>query len=77
MPDPDDAPLLLTIPRAAAILGISRRTAYTAVAKGGIRTVKLYDGGQAYIPRSEIDRLTAVRPQRSHLAAWHESQGVA
>ena len=68
--------LLLSIPEAAKLLGVSRRTAYTATRKGGLRTGELYPGGQRYVPRSEIDRIAngGTRPQRSHLRAWHSNR---
>ena len=71
-------PLLLTISAAARLLGVSRRTCYTACAKGGLATVELYPGSQRFVPRSEIDRLAgAPRPQRSHLASWHANREAA
>ena len=74
----DDFPLLLSIPAAAKLLGISRRTCYTAVSRGGIKTVELYPGSQRFVPRSEIDRLAgAPRPQRSHLHKWHEGRATS
>jgi hypothetical protein len=47
---------LVSIPRAAVMLGVCERTLLKAIAHREIRTTELLS--RRYIPRSEIERLT-------------------
>ena len=53
----DDLPLLLAVPRAADILGISRGAAYRLAASGELPVRRL--GGRVYIVTSELRGLIA------------------
>ncbi len=53
----DELPLLLAVPRAAAILGISRAAAYRLAASGELPVRRL--GGRVYIVTSELQQLIA------------------
>ena len=50
-------PLLLSIGRAAKMLGVSRPTLRRAVRSGNIKTLQLRRGGRAYITRAELARV--------------------
>ncbi|GAA4682460.1 hypothetical protein GCM10023215_15590 [Pseudonocardia yuanmonensis] len=52
MTDFDDLPVLLTVPAAARILGISRAAAYRYVDSGVLPSKRL--GGRIYIPRDRL-----------------------
>jgi hypothetical protein len=47
---------LVSIPRAAVMLGVCQRTLIKAITRGEIRVTELLE--RRYIPRSEIERLT-------------------
>jgi excisionase family DNA binding protein len=47
----------LTIPEAAAILGVSRNTAYDAAATGEIPVIKI--GKRLLVPRAAFERMVA------------------
>lgn len=53
----DHLPLLLAVPRAASILGISRAAAYRLAASGELPVRRL--GGRVYIVTSELRELIA------------------
>lgn len=53
----DGLPLLLAVPRAAAILGISRAAAYRLAASGELPVRRL--GGRVYIVTAELQQLVA------------------
>jgi excisionase family DNA binding protein len=53
----NDLPLLLTVPRAAALLGISRAAAYRLVAAGELPVRKL--GGRVYVVTAGLQELVA------------------
>ena len=53
----DELPLLLAVPRAAAILGISRAAAYRLAASGELPVRRL--GGRVYFVTSELQQLIA------------------
>lgn len=53
----DGLPLLLAVPRAAAILGISRAAAYRLAASGELPVRRL--GGRVYIVTAELQHLIA------------------
>lgn len=54
----DQLPLLLAVPRAAAILGISRASAYRLVATGELPSRRL--GGRVYVLTSELRDFVAA-----------------
>jgi predicted DNA-binding transcriptional regulator AlpA len=53
----DQLPLLLAVPRAAAILGISRAAAYRLAAAGQLPVRRL--GGRVYVVTAELRELVA------------------
>ena len=53
----DGLPLLLAVPRAAAILGISRAAAYRLAASGELPVRRL--GGRVYVVTAELQHLIA------------------
>ncbi len=53
----DGLPVLLAVPQAAAILGISRAAAYRLAAAGELPVRRL--GGRVYIVTSELQQLVA------------------
>lgn len=53
----NDLPLLLTVPRAAALLGISRAAAYRLVAAGELPVRRL--GGRVYVVTAGLQELVA------------------
>ncbi|MCV7057642.1 helix-turn-helix domain-containing protein [Mycolicibacterium gilvum] len=53
----DGLPLLLAVPRAAAILGISRAAAYRLAAAGELPVRRL--GGRVYVVTAELEQLIA------------------
>jgi excisionase family DNA binding protein len=53
----DDAPLLLRIPEAARLLGISRTTMYQLVARGEVPVLRI--GRSVRISRVAVERLVA------------------
>jgi excisionase family DNA binding protein len=53
----NDLPLLLAVPRAAALLGISRAAAYRLVASGELPVRRL--GGRVYIVTAGLQQLVA------------------
>lgn len=58
----------------------SRNTLHRWLRSGRIRSSQPGGKrGKRYIPRVELLRVlnAEAKPQRSHLAAWHENQGVA
>lgn len=52
-----DLPLLLAVPRAAEILGVSRAAAYRLAASGELPVRRL--GGRVYIVTAELRELVA------------------
>jgi excisionase family DNA binding protein len=54
----NDLPLLLAVPRAAALLGISRAAAYRLVASGELPVRRL--GGRVYIVTAQLRELVAA-----------------
>ena len=54
----DDLPLLLPVPRAAVLLGISRASAYRLVATGELPSRRL--GGRIYVVTSELRQIVAA-----------------
>lgn len=52
-----DLPLLLAVPRAAALLGISRAAAYRLVASGELPVRRL--GGRVYVVTAGLRELVA------------------
>jgi len=52
---PDQLPALLTVPRAAAILGLSRASAYRYAAAGQLPVERL--GGRVYVVTARIRHL--------------------
>ena len=54
----DDLPLLIPVPRAAAILGISRSAAYRCAACGDLPTTHL--GGRVYVVTSRLQELLSA-----------------
>jgi excisionase family DNA binding protein len=53
-----ELPLLLAVPRAAALLGISRAAAYRLAASGELPVKRL--GGRVYIVTARLRELVAV-----------------
>ncbi|MDG5481917.1 helix-turn-helix domain-containing protein [Mycolicibacterium gadium] len=53
----DGLPLLLAVPQAAAILGISRAAAYRLAAAGELPVRRL--GGRVYVVTAELEQLIA------------------
>ena len=53
----NDLPLLLAVPRAAALLGISRAAAYRLVASGELPVRRL--GGRVYVVTAGLQQLVA------------------
>ena len=53
----NDLPLLLTVPRAATLLGISRAAAYRLVASGELPVRRL--GGRVYVVTAGLRELVA------------------
>jgi len=53
----NDLPLLLAVPRAAALLGISRAAAYRLVASGELPVRRL--GGRVYVVTAGLQELVA------------------
>jgi excisionase family DNA binding protein len=53
----NELPLLLAVPRAAALLGISRAAAYRLVASGELPVRRL--GGRVYVVTAGLRRLVA------------------
>ena len=53
----NDFPLLLAVPRAAALLGISRAAAYRLVASGELPVRRL--GGRVYVVTAGLRELVA------------------
>jgi hypothetical protein len=51
----DDLPMLITIPRVAALLGISRSAAYRCAASGDLPTTHL--GGRVYVVTARLQEL--------------------
>jgi excisionase family DNA binding protein len=51
-PDLSCLPLLIPVPRAAELLGISRSAAYRCVARGDLPTARL--GGRVYVVTSKL-----------------------
>jgi excisionase family DNA binding protein len=56
-PAAPEAPLLLTVTRAAELLGVSRSTLYQLVAAGRVPVVRL--GRAVRVPRRELERMAA------------------
>ena len=54
----NDLPLLLAVPRAAALLGISRAAAYRLVASGELPVRRL--GGRVYVVTAGLQELVAT-----------------
>jgi excisionase family DNA binding protein len=54
----DKLPLLLAVPRAAEILGISRASAYRLVATGELPSRRL--GGRVYVVTAELREFVAA-----------------
>jgi len=50
-------PLLLTVPQAAAALGLSRATFYRLIQAGQLKTVKI--GGRRLVPPSSLEGYVA------------------
>ena len=50
-----DDPETLTVPEAAAVLGIGRDLAYRAAARGELPTIRI--GRRLVVPRAQLDRL--------------------
>jgi excisionase family DNA binding protein len=55
----DELPLLLPVPRAATLLGISRASAYRLVATGELPSRRL--GGRVYVVTAELRELVPHR----------------
>jgi excisionase family DNA binding protein len=55
--DFEDLPLLLAVPRAAGLLGISRATAYRLIASGELPARRL--GGRVYVVTAGLQELVA------------------
>lgn len=53
-----ELPLLLAVPRAAALLGISRAAAYRLAASGELPVKRL--GGRVYVVTARLRELVAV-----------------
>jgi excisionase family DNA binding protein len=53
----EELPLLLAVPQAAAILGISRAAAYRLAASGELPVRRL--GGRVYVVTAELQQLIA------------------
>jgi excisionase family DNA binding protein len=62
-PAAPEGPLLLTVTRAAELLGVSRSTLYQLVAAGRVPVVRL--GRAVRVPRRELERL--AEPRRCRL----------
>lgn len=54
----NERPLLLTVPRAATLLGISRATAYRLAASGELPVRRL--GGRVYVVTAGLRELVAL-----------------
>jgi excisionase family DNA binding protein len=54
----DELPLLLPVPRAANLLGISRASAYRLVAAGELPSRRL--GGRVYLVTAELRQFVAA-----------------
>jgi excisionase family DNA binding protein len=54
----DELPLLLPVPRAAKLLGISRASAYRLVAAGELPSRRL--GGRVYVVTAELRQFVAA-----------------
>jgi excisionase family DNA binding protein len=57
-------PATLTVEQAAALLGVSRGTAYNAVKAGEIPTVRI--GRRVLVPRQRLDAMLAGEAQEAH-----------
>ncbi len=54
----DDLPMLLPVPRAAVLLGISRASAYRLVSTGELPSKRL--GGRIYVVTEELRHIVAA-----------------
>lgn len=54
----EDAPLLLRIPEAARLLGVSRTTMYQLVARGEVSVLRI--GRSVRVSSAELERMVAV-----------------
>lgn len=54
----DDLPILISIPRVAALLGISRSAAYRCAASGDLPTTHL--GGRVYVVTARLQELLSA-----------------
>jgi excisionase family DNA binding protein len=50
--------LIVTVPEAAQLLGVSRMTAYSAVREGSIPSVRI--GRRLLVPKAALERLLTV-----------------
>ncbi len=57
-----ERPATMTIEAAAALLGISRRSAYRAAAAGHIPTIRL--GRRILVPTAMLYRMLGIRPNQ-------------
>jgi excisionase family DNA binding protein len=55
----DRPPLLLSVPAAAAALGIGRATIYELIAAGELGSLKV--GARRLVPAAEVDRFIAAK----------------
>ena len=53
-----DAPLLLRVSEAAALLGVSRSTLYQLIARGELRVIRI--GRSVRVPREALETITAL-----------------
>lgn len=73
IPDPQTTPTI-TVPEAAAILGIGRDTAYQAVRTGDLPAIHF--GGAIRIPTAALQRLLAGEASRDTAARGRGSASV-
>jgi predicted DNA-binding transcriptional regulator AlpA len=62
----DGLPLLITVPKAAALLGLSRASAYRYATAGELPVRRL--GGRVYVITEGIRNLVRQRPHHGELA---------
>ncbi len=65
-----DEPLVLTVAEAAALLRISRGSAYAAVASGDIPSLVI--GRRILIPRQQLLENISQKGQTEREKQWHE-----
>ncbi len=60
-PSQPDNRLVLSVPEAAKMLGLSRNGGYLAAARGEIPTIRI--GSRLLVPRAALERLLEIEPK--------------